>query len=84
MQVIKELVDSKARKGEKEGYPRELKLESTVAMLRGQVNVNVHCYEQQVFEDMLRHNAEFNFSIAAFHHAIEAWKVPELIKSSGL
>ena len=68
----------------KSGYPEELALDSTVAMLRGQVNVNIHCYEQQDFEDMLRHNEEFNFSIAAFHHALEAWKVPELIKSSGL
>ena len=68
----------------KSGYPKELALDSTVAMLRGQVNVNIHCYEPEDLEDMLRHNEEFNFSIAAFHHAIEAWKVPELIKSSAL
>ena len=65
------------------GYPKDLALDSTIAMLRGQVNVNIHCYEPEDFEDMLRHNDEFGFTIAAFHHAIEAWKVPELIKSTG-
>ena len=79
---IRELVEPTI--ADKGGYPEELALDSTVAMLRGQVNVNIHCYEPEDFEDMLRHNEEFNFSIAAFHHAIEAWKVPELIKSTGL
>ena len=68
---------------EKGGYPEKLALDSTIAILRGQVNVNIHCYEPEDFENMLRHHEEFDFPIAAFHHAIEAWKVPQLIKSKG-
>ena len=67
----------------KPGYPEALKLDSTVAMLRGKVNVNIHCYEPEDLEDMIRHSAEFGFPINAFHHAIEAWRVPEMIKNSG-
>lgn len=65
------------------GFPEDLELDSTVAMLRGKININIHCYETEDFEDMLLHSEEFGFHISAFHHALSAWKVPELIKSSG-
>ena len=60
-----------------------LELESTIAMLRGKIGVNVHCYETEDFEDMLTHSKEFGFRIQAFHHALSAWQVPEMIKNSG-
>ena len=68
---------------DKGGLPEELELDSSVSILRGQVGVNVHCYEPEDFEDMLLHSKEFGFRIQAFHHALSAWKVPELIKDSG-
>lgn len=60
-----------------------LELDSTIGMLRGKIGVNVHCYETEDFEDMLTHSKEFGFRIQAFHHALSAWRVPELIKDSG-
>lgn len=60
-----------------------LEYDSTIAMLRGKVGINVHCYEPEDFEDMLMHSKEFGFRIQAFHHALEAWQVPEMIKASG-
>lgn len=33
---------------------------------------------------MILHAHEFGFRIQAFHHALEAWKVPEMIKESGM
>ncbi|KAJ9268689.1 hypothetical protein DTO212C5_5296 [Paecilomyces variotii] len=65
------------------GLPEELELESTVAILRGQVGVNIHCYEPEDMEDMILHSEEFGFRIQAFHHSLSSWKVPELIKASG-
>jgi hypothetical protein len=67
----------------KGGLPEELELESSGAMLRGKIGINVHCYEPEDIEDMLLHSKEFGFRIQAFHHALEAWEVPELIKASG-
>ncbi|KAH8594054.1 hypothetical protein B0O99DRAFT_185628 [Bisporella sp. PMI_857] len=63
--------------------PEELELESSIALLRGQIGLNIHCYEPEDFEDILRHSKEFGFTIQAFHHAIAAWKVPEMIKEGG-
>lgn len=60
-----------------------LEYDSTIAMLRGQVGINVHCYESEDFWDMIQHSKEFGFRIQAFHHALEAWQVPEMIKESG-
>jgi hypothetical protein len=60
-----------------------LELDSTIAMLRGKIGINIHCYETEDFEDMLTHSKEFRFRIQAFHHALSAWQVPELIKDSG-
>jgi imidazolonepropionase-like amidohydrolase len=68
---------------EKGGLPEKLELESSVAMLRGKIGINVHCYEPEDFEDMLLHSKEFKFRIQAFHHALSAWKVPEMIKEKG-
>jgi hypothetical protein len=28
---------------------------------------------------MIRVSKEFNFKIAAFHHALEAWKIPKVL-----
>jgi hypothetical protein len=60
-----------------------LEYDSSIGMLRGKVGINVHCYETEDFEDMIHHSKEFGFRIQAFHHALDAWEVPELIKASG-
>jgi imidazolonepropionase-like amidohydrolase len=60
-----------------------LEYDSSIAMLRGQIGVNVHCYETEDIEDMIKHSEEFGFRIQAFHHALSAWEIPELIKASG-
>eukprot|EP01113_Clastostelium_recurvatum_P012220 TRINITY_DN1631_c0_g1_i6.p1 TRINITY_DN1631_c0_g1~~TRINITY_DN1631_c0_g1_i6.p1 ORF type:complete len:919 (-),score=171.48 TRINITY_DN1631_c0_g1_i6:80-2836(-) len=58
--------------------PFEESLESMVTILRGEAVLNVHCYTIQDFEAILRVADEFNVRVSAFHHALEAWKVPEL------
>jgi hypothetical protein len=35
------------KNGESGGLPEELELESSVAILRGKVGVNIHCYEPE-------------------------------------
>ncbi|KAJ5711828.1 hypothetical protein N7488_005984 [Penicillium malachiteum] len=64
------------------GLPQDLGLELLVSVLRGQVGVNIHCYEPQDMEAMIRHSEEFDFHIQAFHHALEAWRVPEMLKNA--
>ncbi|OHW90077.1 carbohydrate esterase family 9 protein [Colletotrichum incanum] len=60
--------------------PEDLELEPTVALLRGEFNVNIHCYEPEDFERMLHILHEFGIHPQAFHHALEAWQVPEFLR----
>ncbi|KAH8658291.1 hypothetical protein BX600DRAFT_524683 [Xylariales sp. PMI_506] len=64
-------------------FPESVELESTVALLRGQVSPHIHCYESSDIETMLRVSHEFGFRVRAFHHALSAWQVPELLKEQG-
>jgi imidazolonepropionase-like amidohydrolase len=57
-----------------------IELEALVALLRGEVNLNVHCYTSEDLETMLSVLHEFGIHPQAFHHALEAWQVPEWLK----
>ncbi|KAK4517463.1 uncharacterized protein ATC70_000800 [Mucor velutinosus] len=61
-------------------FPEDIDLESLVALLRGQVLLNIHCYETYDIEALIRHSLEFNFTISAFHHALDAYRVPEILR----
>ncbi|KAF8597516.1 hypothetical protein BDV93DRAFT_547903 [Ceratobasidium sp. AG-I] len=63
-------------------YPEDLKIEALVNVLRGKVKVHVHCYETVDLDGIVRLSNEFKFPIAAFHHAHEAYLVPDLIKQA--
>jgi cytosine/adenosine deaminase-related metal-dependent hydrolase len=78
--AISSFMDSTSKDDSATDY---LEYDSSIGMLRGKVGVNIHCYETEDFWDMIHHSKEFGFRIQAFHHALEAWKVPEMIKDSG-
>ncbi|KAH8680468.1 hypothetical protein BGZ61DRAFT_359170 [Ilyonectria robusta] len=61
--------------------PVKRELESTVGLLRGRVAFHNHCYLPEDMETMMRLTAEHDIRIKAFHHAIEAWQVPHMLKS---
>ncbi|KAI8061177.1 hypothetical protein BC940DRAFT_245434 [Gongronella butleri] len=61
-------------------FPEVLELEPLVAILRGDVRLNVHCYETFDLEAFIRHSLQFNFTVSAFHHALDAYRVPDIIK----
>ncbi|GAC75374.1 hypothetical protein PANT_15c00040 [Moesziomyces antarcticus T-34] len=63
-------------------FPDDLELEALVALLRGKVKLNTHCYTQVDFEAFVRHSNEFQFPVAAFHHAHESYLVPDLLKQT--
>ncbi|KAJ3568393.1 hypothetical protein NP233_g5742 [Leucocoprinus birnbaumii] len=61
-------------------FPEDLKWEALVDVLRGRVKVNTHCYEAVDIDDFVRLTNEFEFPVAAFHHASEAYLVPDVLK----
>ncbi|VDB85240.1 unnamed protein product [Peniophora sp. CBMAI 1063] len=61
-------------------FPEDLQWEMLVDVLRGKVKVQTHCYEAVDLDDLIRLSNEFKFSIAAVHHASEAYLVPDVLK----
>lgn len=61
-------------------FPQDLRLEALVDVLRGRVKVHTHCYEAVDLDDFVRLTNEFQFPLAAFHHAHEAYLVPDTLK----
>lgn len=65
-------------------FPTDLSLNGLVALLRGKARLHVHGYETQDLEMMMRLSREFNFNISAFHHALEAYMLPDQLLDAGV
>ena len=75
--------------GDKKATPpmppkRDLKLETLADVLKGDIRVQMHCYRSDEMATMLDVADEFGFKIVAFHHAVEAYKVADLLASKGV
>jgi imidazolonepropionase-like amidohydrolase len=62
---------------------RNLKLESLAEVLRGDIYVQNHCYRADEMANMLDLGREFGFRIRSFHHAVEAYKIRDLLAAAG-
>jgi imidazolonepropionase-like amidohydrolase len=71
----------KDKKGDPPG--RDLKLETLAGVLRGEISIQNHCYRGDEMAQMLDLAKEFGFKIRSFHHAIEAYKVADLLAADG-
>jgi imidazolonepropionase-like amidohydrolase len=61
---------------------RDLGLETLAAVIRGEVLVHNHCYRADEMLGMLELAKEFGFSIRSFHHAVEAYKIADVLAKS--
>jgi imidazolonepropionase-like amidohydrolase len=62
---------------------RDLKLESLAEVLRGNIFVQNHCYRADEMAQMLDLGREFGFKIRSFHHAVEAYKIADVLAREG-
>jgi imidazolonepropionase-like amidohydrolase len=69
-----------AARGQGEAPKRDLKLETLAGVLNGEILVHNHCYRADEMSVMLDIAKEFGYKIAAFHHAVEAYKIGDLLK----
>lgn len=68
----------------KDGEPptppdRDLELETLAGVLSGDILLQWHCYRADEMANAIDVAREFNFKIAAFHHAVEAYKIGDLL-----
>jgi imidazolonepropionase-like amidohydrolase len=67
-----------------EPAPRDDMLESLAAVLRGEVMVQIHCYKASEIREMVAIADEFGFPIRAFHHALGAYKVRDILADKNI
>ncbi len=63
---------------------RDLNLDTLAGVLQGDVLPQVHCYRADDMLSMLQLADEFGFEIRAFHHALEAYKIRDVLADRGV
>jgi len=58
---------------------RDLRLDTLVGVLKGEIQVHIHCYRADEMANMIDLSHEFGFHIAAFHHGVEAYKLADAL-----
>ncbi len=68
---------------EPEAPTRDLKLETLAMALAGDITVNMHCYRADEMAQVIDMSKEFGYKVATFHHAVEAYKIADLLAENG-
>jgi len=79
--------DRKWTKYEKTGgeIPAEdLALDTLRGVLHGKILIQNHCYRADEMAIMIDVAKEFGYKISTFHHAVESYKIADLLKANGI
>lgn len=72
-----------AKKYQKEKSPdRDLGKETLVGVLEGKILVQNHCYRADEMALVLDMAKEMGYKVAAFHHAVESYKIADLLREN--
>jgi imidazolonepropionase-like amidohydrolase len=71
-----------AEKGQGEMPTRDLRLETLMGVLEGEILVHNHCYRGDEMSIMLDIAEEFGYKVGTFHHAVEAYKIGDLLAAA--
>jgi imidazolonepropionase-like amidohydrolase len=63
---------------------RDLRLDTLAAALQGEILIHMHCYRADEMATVLDMSKEFGYHVVAFHHAVEAYKVADLLAENGV
>lgn len=61
---------------------RDLGLETLVGVIDGEILIQNHCYRADEMALVLDMAKEFGYKVATFHHAVEAYKIGDLLRAS--
>ncbi|MBA2771609.1 MAG: amidohydrolase [Sphingomonas sp.] len=63
---------------------RDLAMDTLKGVLDGQIHIHNHCYRADEMANMIDMSREFGYRITAFHHAVEAYKVADLLAANNI
>jgi len=63
---------------------RDLALDTLRGVLEGKILIQNHCYRADEMANMIDMSHEFGYHISAFHHAVEAYKIADLLRENDI
>jgi len=63
---------------------RDLAMDTLKGVLDGKILVQNHCYRADEMANMIDMSKEFGYHITAFHHAVEAYKIADLLRDNDI
>jgi imidazolonepropionase-like amidohydrolase len=63
---------------------RDLAMDTLKGVLEGKILVQNHCYRADEMAQMIDLSKEMGYHISAFHHAVEAYKVADLLRDNDI
>ncbi|MFV0624486.1 amidohydrolase [Sphingomonas sp. ac-8] len=61
---------------------RDMAMDTLRGVLDGEILVHNHCYRADEMATVLDMAKEFGYKVTAFHHAVEAYKIADLLKAN--
>jgi imidazolonepropionase-like amidohydrolase len=62
---------------------RDLAMDTLRGVLAGEITVQNHCYRADEMANIMDMAREFGYKVSAFHHAVESYKIADLLKAHG-
>ena len=62
---------------------RDLELDTLKGVLEGDILIHNHCYKAEEMAMMIDLGKEFNYHSGTFHHAVEGYKIADLLAENG-
>jgi imidazolonepropionase-like amidohydrolase len=63
---------------------RDLGMDTLMGVLNGEILIQNHCYRAEEMAMMIELSKEFNYKVTTFHHAVEAYKIADLLADEGI
>jgi imidazolonepropionase-like amidohydrolase len=76
--------DYKKKRDSGKEYTRDVGMDTLAGVLDGDIKIQNHCYRADEMAIVLDMAKEFGYKVAAFHHAVESYKIADLLKENGV
>jgi imidazolonepropionase-like amidohydrolase len=63
---------------------RDLAMDTLKGVLEGKILIHNHCYRADEMANMIDMAKEFGYHVTAFHHAVEAYKIADLLAANNI
>ena len=65
-------------------FTRDIGMETLAGVLDGDISIQNHCYRADEMAIVLDMAKEFGYKVSTFHHAVESYKIADLLRDNGV